>query len=224
MGKRLFQLLINGLKYLSEVIFPFDEKCICCEEYSEELLCRSCRGRIKKLSSSYSIKKEGTMLRAYSIAYYADSMKKIILSYKYKNNFRALEVFEELAIEFIDTRGLSFDLITYVPLSKKAYKKRGFNQSKLLAERIASVYNKECRDLLKKEGSNLEQKKLSLEDRWGNLEGAYSLKESNCYHGKRILLVDDVITSGATAYYCARELKKITDKEVLILSLAKGSF
>ena len=77
---------------------------------------------------------------------------------------------------------------------------------------------------MKKQGDNLEQKKLSLEDRWENLEGAYSLKESYSYHGKRILLIDDVITSGATAYYCARELKKITDKEILILSLAKGSF
>ena len=224
MGKRLFQLLINGLKCFSEVIFPFDEKCICCEEYSEELLCKGCRGRIKKLSQSYSIKKEGTVLRAYSIAYYADSMKKIILSYKYKNNFRTLEVFEELAIEFIETRKLSFDLVTYVPLSKRALKKRGFNQSKLLAERIAAAYNKECRDILKKEGGDQEQKKLSLEDRWENLKGAYSLKETDCYFGKRILLIDDVVTSGATVYYCARELKKITDKEILILSIAKGNF
>ncbi|MGM9974299.1 MAG: ComF family protein [Clostridiaceae bacterium] len=224
MGKRLFQLLRDALNYFSEVIFPFEEECICCEEYSEELLCRRCRGRIKKLSHSYPIKKEGAVLRAYSIAYYSDSMKKIILSYKYKNNFRALEVFEELAVDFIKSKGLTFDLITYVPLSIKAYKKRGFNQSRLLAERIAASFSKECRELLKKVGNNPEQKKLSLEDRWENLKGAYILKNPDSYFGGRILLIDDVITSGATAYYCARELKKITDKEIVILSLAKGNF
>lgn len=223
MGKRLFQLIKNALKYLSEVIFPFEDKCICCEEYSEELLCKRCMGRIKKLSHSYPIKKEGSTIQAYSIAYYSDSMKKIILSYKYKNNFRALEVFEELAVDFIKSKGLSFDLITYVPLGRKSYKKRGFNQSKLLAERIAVAFNKECRELLSKEGTNLEQKKLSLEDRWENLKGAYTIKNPDCYFGGRILLIDDVITSGATAYYCARELTKITDKEILILSLAKGN-
>ncbi len=223
MGKRFFQRLKNGLKYLSEVIFPFDDKCICCEEYSEELLCKVCKGRIKKLSHSYLIKKDGYTLKVYSIAFYSSVMKKIILSYKYKSNFKALEILEELAVDFIRSNSFSFDLITYVPLSKKAYKKRGFNQSKLLAEKIGVAFDKECRELLKKEGNNLEQKKLSLEDRWENLKGAYALKNTEEYTGGNILLIDDVITSGATVYYCARELQKLTDKEILILSIAKGN-
>ena len=224
MGKRLFQLLKEVLNYIGEVIFPFQDNCICCEEYSEELLCSGCMRGIRKLTESYPIKNEGITLQAYSIAYYSNVMKKIILSYKYKNNFRSLDIFQELAVDFIKSQELAFDIITYVPLSKKAYKKRGFNQSKLLAEKIALAFNKECRDLLKKDSDNLEQKKLSYEDRWENLKGAYTLKNPQCFFEGSILLLDDVITSGATAFYCARELQKITNKRVIILSLAKGSF
>ncbi len=224
MGKRLFQLGIKVLGLLSEVIYPFKEECISCGEYSSEFLCKCCSLKLVRLQDSYQIKgSEGDKFQVYSISYYSSVMKKLILEFKYKKNFFALELLTELLRDFILTKKLTFDYITYVPASRKTLKKRGFNQSRLLAHSTAKELGCEAIELLQKFRETKEQKKLNTEERWNNLKEAFKTLNKRDIEGKRLLLIDDVVTTGATVWHCRDELLKSGALEVLVLTLAKSN-
>ena len=79
--------------------------------------------------------------------------------------------------EYIIANNIDFDIITYVPSDKKSLKKRGFNQSELLAKKLASKLNKKSASLLGKRKGALEQKTLGREDRWNNIKDSFYVKE-----------------------------------------------
>jgi ComF family protein len=122
---------------------------------------------------------------------------------------------------------LSFDLsgingIVPVPLSMKRLRERGFNQSLL----IARIVSKEkgipmLIDILLKEKETPPQTGLSAKERLSNLKGAFEVKGN--IEGMRLLLVDDVMTTGATITECAKVLMKAGAKEVIALTLARSS-
>ncbi len=99
----------------------------------------------------------------------------------------------------------AFDAVTYVPMRKKEYKQRGFNQSMLLAREVASLLGLPCRNLLKKTFDTRPQKELSANERIGNVLGVFDVTEK--VEDQRILLIDDVITTGSTLHECAKMLK-----------------
>ncbi len=113
------------------------------------------------------------------------------------------------------------DGITPVPLTKKGLRERGFNQSLLLAR----VISKEIKvpllmDILYKKKDTPPQIGLSSKERLSNLKNAFEVKEN--IEGHRLLLVDDVITTGATVTECSRELLKAGAKEVIVIALARA--
>jgi len=110
-----------------------------------------------------------------------------------------------------------------VPSDKKALKKRGFNQSKVLAHKVGELLDKECLDLLVRKSGALEQKRLSKEDRWNNLKESFFAKSTDKIKNKKILIIDDVFTTGATVYYCAKSLISNGISEIIILTLAKSN-
>lgn len=112
------------------------------------------------------------------------------------------------------------DAIVPVPLAKKRQRQRGYNQSREMAEGIGEVtglpiYNK----VVRRTGFKGSQTRLTRLERNENVEGTFLLADGNSIRGKHLLLVDDVVTTGATVVACARELLKAEGVRVSVLSL-----
>lgn len=223
MGKRIFKLIKGYFYYFLELLYPFDDKCLCCGEQAESYLCPRCFKGISFVDKGCFTSLEDINIRCYSCTYYSHTMKQLILNFKYKRDFLCSDYFTILMKDYIINNNIEFDIITYVPSDKKALKKRGFNQSKVLATKIAEVLDKKCLDLLVRKSGSLEQKRLSKEDRWNNLKESFSAKPTVEIKDKKILIIDDVFTTGATAYYCAKALISIGVSEIIVLTLAKSN-
>ena len=117
----------------------------------------------------------------------------------------------------------SYDIISAVPIHKKRKKERGYNQSELIAREIAKnipviVY----KNALKKIKNNKRQSDLSKEDRLDNVKNVYQIANEEIIKDKRVVLFDDIYTTGSTLNECSRLLKQNGVKEILAITLAKG--
>lgn len=225
MGKRIISFIRYILDCMLEVIFVSEDTCIICrEEISQGYLCRKCREKIMLCSEKFILKKDRTDkgYTYYSSAYYSDIMMEIILELKYKLNYSAYNFIVEMLLDTINKMQIDFDIITYVPSDRRTRKKRGYNQSQLLAKGISRSLKKPVKNLLKKVSRTKDQIGLSGSDRWFNLKNSFSVQDIESLQDKNILLIDDVITTGATAYYCAKELEKNGAKNIIILTAAKS--
>ncbi len=116
----------------------------------------------------------------------------------------------------------SYDTIIPVPISKKRRKERGYNQSELIAKEMAKnlgiEYNTDC---LIKVKNIVEQSKLNKEERQKNIQGVYELHKQNKLQNKKILLIDDIYTTGSTVNECCKILKQASPKQIEVFTLAK---
>lgn len=198
-------------------IYPKEYKCLCCEEETEEELCNKCKKDIRLVKD---VMKSGEF-NIYSYAYYKSTVKNLILDYKYHKDYNSGEYIADLLIEEFSSLICKYDLITYVPLTNKKMKKRGFNQCEVLSKHIGKSINIKVEKLLYKIKDNKEQKTLDMKSRISNQEGLFK-----CYKeikGKSILLIDDVVTTGATVVECMKVLKSSGAKEVNALTFAKST-
>lgn len=116
----------------------------------------------------------------------------------------------------------SYDIIIPVPISKKRKKQRGYNQSYLIAKELSKSLEVRLIDYcLYKFKDVIEQSKLNKEERKQNLKNVYLLKNEEIIKDKRVLLIDDIFTTGATANECCKTLHQAKIKEVSILTIAK---
>ena len=163
--------------------------------------------------------------RAAALFYYeADSkVNSIIYDLKYHDHPEiGSEMGRLMAVEFRKTGFFDgIDMIVPVPLARKRQWQRGYNQSLCIAKGISQVtgipiYNKVvCRTKFVQS-----QTKIGRRDRQENVERVFRLKNPDVVRHRHILLVDDVITTGATMAACARELLKADDVKLSLLSLA----
>ena len=117
------------------------------------------------------------------------------------------------------------DLIIPVPLHPKRLRWRGFNQSVLLARQVCRLYNVPMDALLLyRNRETPPQTQLSEDERRRNMRGAFSLNPHKSVKNQRILLVDDVYTSGATVNECSRMLKKGGAAAVYVVTLARAVY
>lgn len=116
-----------------------------------------------------------------------------------------------------------FDIITCVPMHFIRRVRRGYNQSELLAEKIAFKTGIPFQNFLVRKRYTINQARLSSKKRRSNLIGAIDLKKDVCVKGKRILLVDDVRTSGTTLITCAKVLMNNGAKSVICLTLCSSA-
>lgn len=225
MGKRIISFIKYVVNCILEVIFVSDDTCIICKkEINEGYLCRKCREKIMYCSERFILKKNNNDKGYvyYSSAYYSDAMMEIILQLKYKLNYSSYHYIVELLTDTINKMQIDFDIITYVPSDRRTQKKRGFNQSQLLARGIGKNFSRPVKDCLKKVSRTKDQIGLSGSDRWSNLKNSFNVSDADSIKDKNILLIDDVITTGATSYYCAKELENNGAKNIIILTAAKS--
>ena len=116
-----------------------------------------------------------------------------------------------------------YDIIGAVPIHKKRINERGYNQSELIAREIAkSIPNLEYKKILIKIKNNQRQSELKKEDRLENVKNVYKIQNRQIIQNKKIILFDDIYTTGNTVNECSRVLKENGAKEILILTLASG--
>lgn len=108
-----------------------------------------------------------------------------------------------------------------VPLHWRRRLERGFNQSELLAEAVARRYGQRPVHAIRRRRHTEAQAGLSNAGRRTNVAGAFAVVRKDAVAGRRIILVDDVMTTGATAAACARALKRAGAQRVVLITLAR---
>jgi ComF family protein len=149
--------------------------------------------------------------------------QKLIHSFKYYDNKALAEYLGRIAALELKDYGFyaSLDTIIPVPLHHKKEKKRGYNQSKHIANGIASIYGCEIDNTSITRIMNTEsQTQKTISERLTNVENIFRLTNTERLSGKHILLVDDVITTGATTSACIDVLSKIPQINISVFSLS----
>ena len=211
------------LLYLLDLLFP--TKCILCREYigpGRPSICPVCQNTMP-LTEKGSTKIGDFFDCCVSALYYEGRVKDAILRYKFKGEQSYAHAFGELVAERIyEQYGEDYDIITWVPLSADRLYKRGYDQTKLIARDSARRLNRRLvRTLKKKWGTKPQSLSGSPAQRKANISGAFSVKHPKAVKGKRILIIDDIITSGSTLSECAKILLLAGAEEVLCASLAR---
>ena len=159
-----------------------------------------------------------------SIFYFDGIVRKAIHELKY-HNLRALsECLAELLYTYLWTNGIEGDTILSVPLHYDRLRDRGYNQSALLAVKLGRLSGmpviEDC--LVRVKGSKPQARTKTGEERRKNVTGAFNCK-NDVLKGSRVLLIDDVCTTGATLEACAETLKRAGVKSVWGLTVARES-
>ena len=114
-----------------------------------------------------------------------------------------------------------YDTIVPIPVSKKRQKERGYNQSELIAKEISKKMQIPYNNVLIKSRNIIEQSKLNKEDRHKNIKGVYDLKNKEIIKNKKVILLDDIYTTGSTVNEASKILKQGNVKTISVLVLAK---
>jgi ComF family protein len=147
--------------------------------------------------------------------------QKLIHDLKYKGKqFIGYELGRKMASELGNTALSSVDVIVPVPLHPKKLKKRGYNQSECIAKGLSEALKIETNShSLYRKTNTQSQTKKSRFDRWENVKDVFAIKNKHVFSDKHVLLVDDVITTGATLEACISQLLTCPDCRVSVISL-----
>ena len=207
--------------FFMNLLFP--PKCILCGrllEKSEQDLCRECRCD----SPEYPFRKENIQfLDSFTaVWYYEGSVRKSLLRYKFYNSRSFADGYGRLlAMKLLQTHPEGFACLTWVPVSCLRKFRRGYDQVELLAKAVGRELGMTPVPLLKKVRHNRPQSGITDGAlRRANVLGAYREVNREVISGKRILLLDDILTTGATAGECARVLLTAGAKEIHCAAVA----
>ena len=214
------------LDLVSSLLFP--EKCPYCGATIEFSLinrpteCKSCWSQFP-LSPGVHILPCGD--RCVSPFRYQGPVRQAIVNYKFSGLRYNAKSFSKAMVQAIRTVGIGFDIITCVPLSESSFKERGYNQSEILAVMISEQTGKPYLHTLKKILQNRIQHELNAADRATNVTGVYEALNIERFAGKRLLLIDDICTTGNTLSECCRVLKEAGAAKTECAAVANaGSF
>lgn len=162
---------------------------------------------------------------AVSVFRYTGMVKHSLIRYKFYNRPGYYRTFARLLAKFIlkVTNPTKFDMIISVPLHKTREFKRGYNQALLVAKALSrEIGVRECSALLVRTRHTAAQSLLDRKSRLKNVKGAFSVTDAEKIRGKGILLVDDILTTGATINECGSILKEAGAKSVMVAVVATG--
>lgn len=156
--------------------------------------------------------------------YYRGGVRRAVHRYKFKGGAGLSGLFGELMAQCLnDSRDGAADLVTWVPLHPKRKKRRGYDQAELLARRTAELCGIPAAPTLEKVRRTDTQSRQNTEaDRRANVEGAYRALPGLELTGRRVVLVDDVVTTGSTLAQCAACLRSAGAAAVVCLTFAQA--
>ena len=213
------------LGFVLDLLFP--PKCVFCGKVldtGETGLCRRCQRELPWLTGSEAeLTGEFFSLCAAPLRY-QDKVRDSIRRYKFMGRRGYYKVYGRLVAQCVhDHLAGRYDLITWVPLSPKRKKDRGYDQSFLLASAAALELGEVAVETLRKERNTDPQSGITEDaQRRANVLGAYTPVDKALVEGKRVLVIDDVVTTGSTLSECARVLRTMGAADVVCAALARA--
>ena len=213
------------LGVLLDLLFP--PKCVFCGKVldsGEDGLCARCQRDLPWLTDGEAeLTGEFFSLCAAPLRYH-DKVRDSIRRYKFNGRRGYHKLYGKLVAQCVhDHLAGRYDLITWVPLSSQRKKERGYDQAFLLASAAALELGEVAVETLRKERHTAAQSGLTeAAQRRANVLGAYTPVDPELVAGKRVLLIDDVVTTGSTLSECARTLRTMGAKDVVCAALARA--
>ena len=212
------------LHRITGLLFP--PKCVFCRKLlskDETDLCAPCRQNAPVFSKGKF--KLSFVARWTAVWYYKDTVRQSILRYKFGGRRSYAPFYGRLLAMKLQTAKMDdFDLLTYVPISRLRKLRRRFDQMELVAQAVAEELGVPLTPVLKKVRHNKPQSSLkTAAQRRANALNAYKVMDPDVIRGKRVLLLDDILTTGATASECARTLLTAGAQEVHFAAIAVAS-
>ena len=199
--------------------FFFPQHCPFCGRVAgKALLCEQCAQTLPRCTEV----RTGPFGECAAPLYYEDAVRDALLAFKFKRRIEDLNAYGVLMAEkAAEVYADRFDAVTWVPVSKQRLKKRGFDQSRMLCASLCVDWHTEPQETLRKVRDNPAQSGIGdPAERRANVLGAYEPVDPDAIAGKRFLLIDDIITTGATLTECVRVLKAAGAADVVCLTLA----
>lgn len=228
--KRTFSQLLQGLMALT-----FPQHCYHCQTslpMRSEVLCRKCEARLPV--TGFENEPENIVFQSFwgrvpinfaTSAFHfrqGETLQKLIHLLKYRNHPEVGVYLGRLTGQLIAQSHIISDLdfIIPVPLHHRRYRKRGYNQCDMIAQGMSEKLNIEVvSDLLYRASYNVSQTTKKHYERWQNVEGIFHLVDGQRIKNKKILLLDDIITTGATLEACCVALNEISGVEINIVTV-----
>lgn len=238
-------------KGLSKLKVSFDKmenflfgshSCICCkhecDQDNELRLCSKCLENIPFTKDNYCLRcgeiingnydycincknHEYEFDRARSVFAYTPYTSPMIMRFKYNGYKSYAPYLAKLLVNYYSTSDLIVDVVTFVPMPVKREKARGYNQAKELCREFSLLSGLPVIDCLVRIKDNFKQSTLNAKERAENIKGSFACINKQLVKNKDILIIDDVLTTGATANECAKVLNRAGARSVSVLSLAK---
>lgn len=214
--------------------FVFPNACICCGEVGRalcfecqqsfspaQLRCLAC-GRYNPFGLyCASCKRKHWPDRVVACFAYNSPVKELLHQFKYEDVFLLYKpLAKQLASRIFQIRNYQQFAVTFIPLSSNRYRWRGYNQAELLAREAAATCRLPVVDTLRRSRFYESQvKSQTKRSRKQNVKGAFEIKEKASVP-KKVILIDDIVTTGATVEEATRVLKRAGVKEVIVIAVA----
>lgn len=210
------------IEKLLEIIYP--SKCAICNKTSKNSICKNC---YRNIASKCKIKKYKNKYYDMHLYLYKHEgiIRNKIIAYKFNDKSYLHEFFSQLILknEKVCCLLKSYDIIIPVPIHKKRMKNRGYNQTSLIARDISNKIQGLLfeNNVLRKQIHTKAQSTLNKFERSNNIVGTYKVTNKQKIENKRIVLLDDVYTTGNTANECSKILKENGAKDICVLTITK---
>ena len=238
----------NFYDRILDLVYP--PVCGICGKFNQDFLCKKCQ-KMLEAEAKFEIDKVDNQEYFFEnhlyIFKYEGIIRKLILNYKFNEKSYLYKTFVNFLLKNEKFFKIleSYDTIIPVPVSSKRMNERGYNQSELIANEIVKQITEtsskhilnwtlstqknniqkikcECvTDCLIKNKNIIEQSKLNKEQRQKNIQGVYILRNEEKLIDKKILLIDDIYTTGSTANECCKVLQKAKPKKIDVFTIAK---
>lgn len=218
-------IIKNFYDNILDLIYP--PVCGICGKLNQNYLCKKCQ-KVLENQSKFVIDENQDFNQNFNkhlyIFKYEGIIRSMILNYKFNEKSYLYITFVNFLLKNEKFFKIlkSYDTIIPVPISSERKNERGYNQSELLAKELAKKLNIECvKNCLIKNKNIIEQSKLNKEERQKNIQGVYILKNKEKLINKKLLLIDDIFTTGSTVNECCKILKQANPRKIDVLTIAK---
>lgn len=213
---------------LLRLFFPAD--CALCRKtlpLGDKALCKACLGSLDRLllkpDDAHWSKRSGNIREGFSIYEYRDAFKDFLVRFKFYHQPWLIKQLRSPLRKFLLALQLEtrYDALTPIPTTLSRFIERHYNPAEILAQEISHLCGIPVMPLLKKTRSTPAQHDLSGEERRFNLRGCFKVKKEYPVAELRVLLIDDILTTGSTAQEAGRVLKQAGVRYSGILTLAR---
>lgn len=244
-----FKTFNNIVDIVLDFIYPENISCIICNKPISKIntysICKSCFDELHFIldgcvkcgkpiinhtlelqdiqGCSYCLNKNFYFDKAISCIEYDETSKKLILGLKYNKKTYISKYIAEIMKEKIDLENIKADYISCVPLHRKRFRKRGYNQSQKIAKELSKLMKLEVVDLIERDHYTRRLYNLSKREREKELKNAFSLKSNVDVKNKYILLIDDIFTTGSTTNEISKILKLSGVSKIYVMTFLTRS-